>query len=374
MKPSMWIAAVLASLFVGAGTVLATKTTDSTEPGSPHVVHIGEMSMERAAHQATRLKTGQVLITGGCGGRGCESIHASVDLYDPTTRSIQPAAPMGTPRAGHAAVALPDGRVLVSGGWTGGSAAASAEVYDPATDRWISVGEMTAARASHIAVALPNGRVLVMGGGAGGLADLTTAEVFDPAAGTFSAVGRMRMNHYLATPLADGRVLMTGGQNGDGEISRSAEVFDPTTEEFRPTGEMNAPRVKHAAALLADGRVLIIGGSDERGYSGRYASTEIYDPTTGTFSLGPDMRWGRHKIRDAVAVLPHGAVLVAGGAARPELFDPTDRVFIPASDELSGPQMFATATLLPSEEVLVLGGYDERTRSSASAWLVDSGR
>ncbi len=175
---------------------------------------------------------------------------------------------------------------------------------------------------------------------------------------------------HVAITLDDGRVLVAGGHRARGEILRSAEVFDPATGEFRPTGDMAAPRHKHAAAPLADGRVLIIGGSDARDYRGRYMSTEIYDPETGEFAPGPDMRWRRHKIRDAVAVLPSGAVLVAGGAARAELLDPADGVFVPVDGELSGPQMFATATLLPTGDVLVLGGYDDRIRSSDSAWLV----
>jgi hypothetical protein len=82
------------------------------------------------------------------------------------------------------------------------------------------------------------------------------------------------------------------------------------------------------------------------------------------------MQWGRHKIRDAVVVLPSGAVLVAGGAAYPEVFDPRRQVFVAVEGEFGDPQMFATATLLATGEVLVLGGYDERTRPSDSAWLI----
>jgi hypothetical protein len=194
--------------------------------------------------------------------------------------------------------------------------------------------------------------------------------VFDPGTSTFSPVGRMRENHYLATQLADGRILLTGGQGRRGEILRSAEIFDPASGEFQPTGAMALPRVKHAAALLADGRVLIIGGSDQRGYDARFSSTEVYDPQTGRFSAGPSMRSGRHKIRDAVAVVASGAILVAGGASRPEIYDPTDGVFVPVQGELTGPQMFATATVLRTGELLILGGYDQRIQSSASAWII----
>ena len=229
---------------------------------------------------------------------------------------------------------------------------------------------MAQPRASHIAVLLGTGKVLMVGGGGGGLGDLASVEVFDPATSHFSAVGRMRTNHYLATRLADGRVLMTGGQNAQGEILASAEIFDPVTGDSEPTGSMAVARVKHAAALLSDGRVLILGGSDTRGYAARFASTEIYDPATGKFSLGPDMQWARHKIRDAVVALSSGGVVVAGGASRMELYDPVDSVFLPVEGQLRGPLMFATATHLASGEVLVLGGYDDRTQSSAGAWLV----
>ncbi len=332
------------------------------------------MTIERAAHQSTLLKTGQVLVTGGCGGNHCDQVFAEAELFDPITQSFRVSSPMSVPRAGHAAIALPDGRVLVSGGWTGQEPTSSAEVYDPAIGQWMAIGDMVVARAGHITVLLPDGRVMVMGGGSGGLRDLASVEVFDAATSTFSPMGWMRTNHYLATVLGDGRVLMTGGQGAAGEILRTAEIFDPAIGEFLPTGEMLAPRVNHASALLADGRVLIIGGSDERSSPGRYKSTEIYEPEIGAFLPGPDMAWSRHKIRDAVVVLPSGAILVAGGAVHLELFDPVHQVFTQVEGELSGPQIFATATLLTTGEVLVLGGYDERTQSSASAWLVQNER
>ena len=94
---------------------------------------------------------------------------------------------------------------------------------------------------------------------------------------------------------------------------------------------------------------------------------------TGNFSPGPDLNSGRHKIRDAVVVLPSGSILVAGGATSMEVFDPVEQHFVTVDGELSGPQMFATATLLSTGEVLVLGGYDDHTQPSATAWMVLEG-
>lgn len=364
---------ISAVALIGAGVAIATVMADdpaSIPAGAPSVLRIGEMTAERAAHQATVLPSGRVLITGGCAGDGCTPFHSSTEIYDPSDRTFRLAAAMAVPRASHTATPLQDGRVLVAGGCSGRGTTASAEVYDEEAGDWTRVGAMTEPRCSHIAVPLVDGRVFVMGGGAGRLGDLGSAEIFDPATSTFSSLRGMRDNHYLATRLADGRVLLTGGQGVGGEILASAELFDPASERFEPTGEMTTARVKHAAAVLPDGRVLVIGGSDRRGYDGRFSSTEIYDPVTGRFSPGPQLRYGRHKIRDAVAALPSGAVVVAGGARRPELYDPAGRVFVAARGELVGPQMFATASALTSGDVLVLGGYDQRTRVAADAWIV----
>lgn len=348
-------------------------TIPTSAAASLRVQRVGMMTTERAAHQATLLPSGQVLITGGCARSGCSPFLQSAEVFDPVGRRFVAAPTMSIPRASHTATLLPDGRVLVAGGCSTGGATASAELYEPATGRWRRVGDMTVARCSHIAVPLDDGRVFIMGGGAGRLGDLATAEVFDPRTLTFRAVGSMRENHYLATRLADGRVLLTGGQGRPGEILRSAELFDPRSGTFRRTGDMLVPRVKHAASLLPDGRVLIIGGS-VAGYDARFNSTEVYDPTTGRFASGPRMREGRYKIRDAVATLPSGAVVVGGGAATPELYDPGDHAFIPMRGSLDTPEMFATATRLRTGEVLLLGGYDPRIQSSAAAWIVVSGR
>lgn len=373
MKPIIIAVVGVVGLIAGIAA-LSGGDGGSVAGDAPVLVRIGDMGAPRASHQATILENGEVLITGGCAGDGCTPFHRSAELYDPSEQTFRAAASMTVPRAGHTATRLPDGRVLIAGGCSVGGATALSEVYDPSTDRWTSVGAMAEPRCSHIAVLLRDGRVFVMGGGGGRLGNLTSAEVFDPATSSFSRVGPMPGNYYLATRLADGRVLLTGGQGEDGEILASAAIFDPESAAFEQTGAMASPRVKHAAALLPDGRVLVIGGSDDDGYRGRFSSTEIYDPEAGQFSLGPALRHGRHKIRDAVAALPSGAILVAGGAPRPELYDPADRVFLPVRGELSGPQMFATASVLPSGDVLVLGGYDERTRVSAAGWTIGAAR
>lgn len=369
-------AAVTAIGFMVVGIAMAGPTEPAPADANPfQIIEVGEMSVARAAHQATVLGSGGILITGGCDDPGCENVLAAAELYEPATRSFRSVAAMTTPRDAHAAAALPDGRVLVAGGWTGRSMTATAEVYDPSTDRWTAAGEMIEARTGPVAARLPDGRVLIVGGTGGTRAPLASAEVFDPATMTFSTAERMSVprTSHAAVVLADGRVLITGGRSSrGGSPLRAAEIFDPATGAFESTGEMTLPRHKHAAALLPDGRIMIVGGSDRRDWRGKYSSTEIYDPHTGEFSPGPHMRRARFKLRDAVAAFPlspSGAVLVAGGAVRPELYHGGEGRFFPVQGRSSGPRMFATATLLSTGEVLILGGYDDRVRPSASAAL-----
>ena len=80
---------------------------------------------------------------------------------------------MATARSSHAATLLPNGRVLIVGGSDGDHALASAELYDPATGTFSSAGSMSKARDGATATLLPDGRVLICGGSA-------DAEVYTP--------------------------------------------------------------------------------------------------------------------------------------------------------------------------------------------------
>ena len=82
---------------------------------------------------------------------------------------------------------LPNGQVLVAGGYGDSGYLTNAEVYNPASGTWMVTGSLNTARSRHTATLLPNGKVLVAGGL--GYSDyltiyLTSAELYDPATGS----------------------------------------------------------------------------------------------------------------------------------------------------------------------------------------------
>ena len=220
-------------------------------------------------------------------------------------------------------------------------------------------GGMSTARTAHTATVLQSGKVLIAGGDAClfsnyyGDCPLSSAEVYDPGAGTFSTTGGMSVSRvfHAATLLANGKVLVTGGHDA------SAELYDPTSGAFAATGTMSVGRNSHTATLLADGTVLIVGGQS---VSGTLATAELYDPASGTFSATGAM--AAQRASHTATLLLNGKVLITGGSssaapalATTELYDPATRSFTPANG-MASPRAFHTATRLSNGNVLVTGG------------------
>ena len=333
---------------------------------------VARMAEPRASHGASLLGDGTVLVTGGFrkGPDGHSQLYSdTTELFDPRTNTVVPGPRMQHARAGHVVVTLGDGSVLVAGGWGEHGALRTAELFDPRTRRFVEVGELAAPRGGSTATRLPDGRIVVIGGGDDNHPS-ATVEAYDPERRRWRAAGSLataRAGH-TATLLPDGRVLVIGGSTGTHQVARSAELYDPRSERTSPAGEMSVPRYKHAAALLPTGEVLVLGGSDARDWRGKYATTEIYDPRTAAFRAGPRLTTPRFKFPQAVVALANGDVLIAGGAASVEVVHSARSQAVAA---LEGASYFGTATRLPSDELVVIGGYDDRIRVSTAVWRID---
>ncbi len=354
----------------------------------------GTMTTARTFPTATRLLDGRVLVTGRRS--RLSNPFPSAEIYNPATETWSATGPMIQLRFNATATLLPDGRVLVAGGSTGGPhALASAELYDPATGTWSATGPLAEARSGHTATQLPGGRVLVTGGYVlvGGSSrpggTLASAEIYDPATGTWSATGPLAEGRggHTATLLPDGRVLVAGGYAVAADRSKagsqlvSAELYDPATGTWSATGPLAEARSDHTATQLPDGKVLVTGGSSNGPLA--LASAEIYDPATGTWSATGPLAEGRSG--HTATLLPDGRVLVAGGSAdsllpdgavlrllalaSAELYDPIRRSWTAAARMDEGRVGFA-AVLLEDATVLVAGGITENSES-ASAELYD---
>ncbi|HET9496124.1 MAG TPA: kelch repeat-containing protein [Chloroflexia bacterium] len=323
------------------------------------------MAVERSCHSSTLLPNGKVLIAGGMIREG--NYTPTAELYGPSTGTFAPTGSMSVGRACHSATLLPNGKVLIAAGSYGGTLD-SAELYDPATGKFTPTGSMSAQRDGFTATLLDNGKVLIAGGSRGDM--MLSAELYDPATGKFTPTGSMTEPRaiHTASLLPDGTVLIAGG-GSDGSVLQTAELYDPATGTFSPTGTMTIARYKHAAVSLPDGRVVIVGGSNNLDWRGRYTSTEIYDPHTGVFSPAGDMSTARFKLGSALALLPGGTLLIAGGGDRAEVYNPATNTFATADGTMDTPRFAQAATTLPDGTVLITGGYDTAIRSTSTAWL-----
>ncbi len=174
----------------------------------------------------------------------------------------------------HAVTLLPDGKVFMTGGYDGYTLAVSSAVlrYDPAANTWQVLSPMNSPRNQHTATTLLDGKVLIVAGRLpSSLASFTSTEIYDPAAlpngistpgAPLAGVGRA---NHAATLLGDGRVLVTGGAEyvGSGCCyigNSSAQLFAPAAGTWTEVGPMTSARAFHTATRLPSGAVLIAGG------------------------------------------------------------------------------------------------------------------
>jgi N-acetylneuraminic acid mutarotase len=310
-------------LVAGGGTAAAELYHSRTGTWS----RTGSMSIARTNATATLLPDGDVLVAGGCCKPGNPFVGlSSAELYDPSTGAWSTTGSMQKPRSGHTATLLQNGEVLVAGGACNGTAYGcdggsflvnlrSAELYDPATGVWTATGSMRDGREFQTATLLPNGEVLVTGGfnscDDDFCSDLRTAELYDPVTGKWLSARAMSVarEQQTATLLSDGEVLVAGGLNEGGfsgfpATYKSAEIYDPLFNRWTPTGSMNQARAGQTATLLDSGWVLVAGGGS--------STSEIYEPNRGLWV--PTGSLSTTRTDQTATLLSDGDVLVAGGS------------------------------------------------------------
>lgn len=341
----------------------------SIESGSIAPIH--SMMVSRAVHTSTLLPDGTVLIAGGFDSGG--HYLASAEIYDPGSGSFSATGSMTVGRVSYAAILLPNGKVLIAGGYDG-TYLDEAELYDPVSGQFSQAGQLTTPREGPAVVLLRDGKVLIAGGVGTNWTFLSSAELYNPETNLFTATGGMTVPRasHTATLLRNGKVLIAGGHKDRHAaivLYSSAELYDPLLNTFTATGSMTIRRHKHDATMLTEGKVLISGGSDERDEFGAYAVTELYDSETEQFTAAANMNASRYKHTSTSVLLMNGKVLLIGGAKITELYNPATNTFGKVKNSLGVTRLFAATTLLPDGKVLFTGGYGPDIAASAQAWI-----
>jgi hypothetical protein len=325
------------------------------------------MNTARRNHIVIALPNGKILITGGAVNGNGTGVTASAELYDPVAHSFTAISPMNVARADHTLTLLSNGTVLVAGGFNDTiSSIQSVEIFDPTSNTFaLPTAPMTSPRAEHTATLLPNGKVLIAGGNDTSGNSLASAELYDPVAGIFTAsthtMNSVRQIQH-ADLLTNGRVLISGGFDTNGNPLASAELYDPIADTFTLTGSMGTARGNHASALLYNGKVLVAGGLAPSGAATALTATaEVYDPVAGTFSPTGSMSVPRGQYFSML--LDDGTIFIGAGAGLSVLpVGANADIFNPASGTFSATSPFTTVqtgqrqAVAPDGTVLLASG------------------
>lgn len=287
-------------------------------------------------------------------------------------------------------VVLPDGSVLVAGGYTetGEATTSLVEKFSPTSNHWTPMAPMLDQRGGHGLVVLPSGKVLATGGfnaaaqAPSGDFILARCEVYDAGANTWTRAASLatpRKRHRSAVLTAGpnaGKVIVVGGQDAAtdfgsafdtvnevfwffGTHTATCEIYNPAGDTWASTGSLNTARSRHALVALPDGDILVIGGFNGDSDSGIVAldTIERYSAAAGTWSVVATMSTARE--RPAAVLRDDGKVVIWGGwATEPiTIFDPTTNVLI----DVTGPGVNLLECAIIVEEngkVAICGGFD----------------
>ena len=264
-------------------------------------------------------------------------------------------------------------------------------IVDPA---WVLTKNMVVERAQHAVAMLPNpvaapndaSPVLITGGFDKNDAPLASAEVYEPLSRTFAATGSMikvRAAHTATViPTSQiGQVVVTGGaasivnktppeQLAFASLADGAttEIYNPQTGLFTLGPNMGSPRYRHTAIAIPDGRILIVGGiADLVNQPTKFADLFSFDPISPPGTIAPTGQLVSARSAHAAALF-NGTVLITGGIGSSsfalltgEIFTPAQGTFAQAPGLMTAARAFHTATTLSTGDVLIAGGVNAQS-------------
>ena len=311
----------------GSGPVATADffAADGTISAAPPMVNA------RSKHVAVTLQDGRVLVAGGVTAGG--SATSTAEIYDPATNSwANVGTGMTEARSNASAALLSDGRVIIAGGQNGSSISSTIEIFDPVAGSFSFAGTMSSPRTQHAMAVLHDGRVIIVAAQTGPRRSppptFSIRLQGQLSAGPSLAVARFG---HSATTLLNGQVVVIGGNNGNADPAQmdlaSAELFDPAAGTFTTlAANMATPREGHLAILLPNNNnVLIVGGMSS---GAAIADAELFTPqespegvwtygfgSTGSMSTArSDAAGSANQVNAPTSVMQrNGVVMVAGG-------------------------------------------------------------
>jgi len=284
------------------GTWSCHKSCEIFDPAAGTLTPVADMSVARAQHTATLLGDGRVLVTGGFQDYSevvtvlevaMSTAQRTAEIFDPATGAWTPIPSMQVERAAHTATVLPGGDVLLVGGISGGLGgvfieahpvfASSAERFDPTTETFAAEGSLSGGRSHHAACLLGDGRVLVTGGyepaGTSGWGPVAKCEVFDGAVWSQVADLPQAVAWHSQATLADGAALVVGGSTlttyafsspgATADVGRhDGSVYTPLAaigENPGLPGVAADPRGAMSLTPAYDGTFVLLGGTSVGG-------------------------------------------------------------------------------------------------------------
>lgn len=313
------------SIPVGTNRVVTVRAFDSTE-----LVALG-----RSAPFEVKADNNAPIVV----------VLRAVNRFAPTATATNGCTKMTQPRAGHSIALLPDGRVLLSGGFreldangNGVGYLATAEIFDPTTGTFEPAQDMCGGndfclpRAHAPAVTLDNGRVILVGGESQATEgdpriSVGSAAIYDPGADSWSlttAMTEARRFHTVTQLERDGHLVVVGGLDSEGNVLTTVEYFDPRTGDFLPSpeaelgavgnGQLHDGRAFHAALPVGNQAVALLGGIDVEFGPTRFVN--FVQRSGDNYKLAPQALELPAGVAAGVAAKADDLFVLAGGAQR----------------------------------------------------------
>jgi N-acetylneuraminic acid mutarotase len=203
----------------------------------------------------------KVYVIGGFSG-STNMPTAEVWVFDTVSRKWTEAAPLPTPRGGHAAVVL-DGRIHVLGGGNDVSTLAGHSVYDPAADSWSAAAPLPRSEGSPAAVVF-DGKIYAIGGRSG-FDDYGDTFIYDPHSDSWSRGPHIPPRGTAGAVAWKGSIYLFGGES-QRTTSVLSDVYrlGPGATSWRRIGRMPTAR-NYARSVVYRGKIYVVGGSKAAG-------------------------------------------------------------------------------------------------------------